>query len=392
MYPMRYSECSVEGSTETIQSDVILPDTRIPSTPELGSQSNAGDVRTEWNIDEQDAWFEGVFCGEWKNKGAGKKALTLGDVAHSFSLLKKYTQKPIAFQHFTKEFINQLTMDFATNSFVKLSWNFMGSNHPTKVSTDPLIGKSPVYKPALTTKSFMTQNGFLQYGASIATLKAIRQSPSLQITINNNLERTPALFEVESIENTLGNFNVSGTMDVYNADDFGHEIYNDAVNGADRVIRVQVSRQVNGVTTAYTLTLNVHLNAPSESKSGNKLQFSVPFVLNAITDFELLKEVSGTPPAVAATPVFAHSLANANYTAGGTATALDGTATVTDHGNITYAWEQKKNGGTVVANGSNATFTPVITTAGVYTVKVVATNTKGSATATATQSCMITVT
>ena len=130
--PMRYSDCGVEGTTEKIESDVVLPDTRIPSTPELGSESNSGDVSTEWNIDEQDAWFAGVFCGDWTvdPDNPRKKTLTLGDAVHSFSLMKKYTQKPIAYQLFKKCFLNQLTMDFATDSFVKLSWNFMGSNNP----------------------------------------------------------------------------------------------------------------------------------------------------------------------------------------------------------------------------------------------------------------------
>lgn len=387
--PMRYSDCSIEGTTEKIESDVVLPGTRIPSTPELGSESNSGSVTTEWNIDEQDSWFAGAFCGDWVTdpENARRKVLTLGDANHSFCIMKKYTQKPVAFQCFKKEFINQLSFNFATNSFVKLTWDFQGSNNPPKVVTDPLTDKTPVYLEAGTTKSFLTRSGFLKYGDDVGHLKAIRQSPSLNITINNNLEKTPGLFETESIENTLGYFNVSGTMDVYNADDTGNDIYNDAVAGKDKVIQVSVTRTVNGVTTTYTLTLNVHLDAPSESKNGNKLQFSVPFTLNAVDDFQLEKVTEGDPIVVAETPVFDNVLSDVTYLEGEEADLLDGTATVQDGGRVRYSW--KKDGTEVVPT---AKYKPDTSVPGVYELEVTATNRLGESTASAKQSLTLTVT
>ena len=80
-------------------------------------------------------------------------------------------------------------------------------------------------------------------------------------------------------------------MDVYNVDALGHTIYNDAVDGKDKVLQVKVEREVNGTTYSYTLTLNVHLGAPTESKNGNKLQFSVPFKVNSNADLLLEKIV-----------------------------------------------------------------------------------------------------
>ncbi len=378
MQPMRVNMggMNVVGTAEEITSEIILPETRIPSTPEVGSESNSGDMPTEWNIDEQDSLFAAVMCGSWQTVNAKKKTLTLGDVVHSFALMKKYPQTPAAWQLYTHEFVNQLTMDFATDAFVQLTWNFMGGNNPKKVFSDPLTNKSPVYKNALKTKSFLTKKGWLKYGDSVNALTAVRQSPSMQITINNNMERTPALFEEESIENSLGNFDVTGTFDVYNVDDLGHTIYNDAVEGKDKVIQVRVQRTVNGVTTSYTLTLNVHLGAPSESRNGNKLQFSVPFTLNDDQDFMLEKYVDdGTTDAV--TPVFTASLVSATYTEGDTATALNGTATVTDEGTVTYQW-YKDN--VAIEGETSATCTPDTTTAGTYVYKVVATNTNSQAT------------
>ncbi len=400
MTPRRVSDNSVAGTAEEITSDIILPDSRIPSTPEVGTESNAGDIATEWNVDgEQDDLFAGAFCGSWTSPVNGKSTLTLGDAVKAFLMVKKYPQTPLAWQMYTKQYVNQLTMDFATDAFVKLTWNLMGSNNPKKVFSEPSSydGRTLAYGSAKTGKSFLTKKGWLKYGDAIGSLVAVRQSPSMNITINNNLERTPALFEEESIENSLGDFVIEGTFDVYNVDDLGHQIYNDAVDGKDKILQVRVQRNVNGTLTAYTLTLNVHLGAPTESKNGNKLQFSVPFKVNSSANLLLEKE---TVIEDAETPSFSNTLANATYEVDASSvTALNGTATVTDGGSITYQWYSKAHSSsswTEIDDETSASYTPDVSTAGVTDYKVVATNTNASATvtttATASMQCTITVT
>lgn len=380
------SGTSLAGTSEEITSDIILPESRIPSTPEVGSESNSGDIPTEWNIDEQDELFAAVFCSAWSGDSS-YKSLTLADVVNSFSMLKKYSQTPVAYQLFSKEYINQLTMDFATDAFVKLTWNVMGSNNPQKVASDPLSSKSPVYDSALTTKSFLTKQGWLRLGDSVNTLVPVRQSPSMNITINNNLERTPALFEEESIENSLGNFDVTGTFDVYNVDDLGHSIYNDAVAGKDKVLQVCVKRKVNETTYSYVLTMNVHLGAPTESRNGNKLQFSVPFTMNDKKDL-LLEKVVG-----AELPAFSKTNPDATYEVDATPTDLDGTATVSDGGTVTYQWYTVDDGTPSAISGeTDATLTPDTDAAGTTVYRVVATNTNGSLTATRSMDITVTVT
>lgn len=387
LQPMRISENGITGSAEEISSDIVLPETRIPSTPEVGSESNSGDIQTEWNIDEQDDWFAGVFCGEWQSDGSNKKKLTLGDKSHSFSFFENFPQEPAAWQHYKKEFVNSLSMDFATNSFVKLTWNFMGSNNPKMVSEFPLSDVTPSYKPALKTKSFITKSGmWLKIGDSVETLEALRQCPSMNLSINNNLEKTLALGEDEAIENSLGDFVIDGSMDVYNVDKKGIELFNDATEGKNKVIQIRVSRAVNGVTTAYTLTLNVHLGAPTKSKNGNNLQFSVSFKVNDDKDLCLEKEVIGGDSVQAVEPVFKNTFENANYSVGDSATELDGTATVSDSGTVTYSW--KKDG---VEVDTKAKYTPSTAAAGTSTYTVTATNTLGGTTASKTQSVKIVV-
>lgn len=267
-----------------------------------------------------------------------------------------------------------LNTDISLKIYINSLIDIMGANNPKKVFEDPLASKKAVYKPSLRTKSYLTKTGFLKIGDSIETLAPLRQCPSMNITINNNLERTPALFEDDSIENSLGNFDVSGTLDVYNVDDIGHELYNDAVDGKDKVIQIQLSRAVNGVTTSYTLTLNVHLSAPTESRNGNKLQFSVGFTLNDDEDLSLVKEVQGLD-ASAEKPVISASLADVSCNVGDDI-SLDATATVGDSGKLSYSWT--KDGEEV---GNSAIYKPSTAAAGTSEYKVVVTNTLGKSTA-----------
>lgn len=95
----------------------------------------------------------------------------------------------------------------------------------------------------------------------------------------------------------------------------------------------------------------------------------------------------GDAPADAETPVFKNTLSDVSYTANGTAAALDGTATVSDGGKLTYKWTDSD--GTELS--AEATYTPDITSEGTKTVTVTATNTLGESTASASQTFKITV-
>lgn len=95
----------------------------------------------------------------------------------------------------------------------------------------------------------------------------------------------------------------------------------------------------------------------------------------------------GEIPAAAEKPVFKNTLNDVNFTAGGTAEAIDGTATVTDGGKVTYKWTDADG----AELSSEATYTPDISAEGTKTVTVTATNTLGASTASASQTFTITV-
>jgi len=281
---MRYSDCSVTGSKQTIESDVVLPESRIKSIPETGVESNAGDVVTEWNIDEQDDMFASVMCqDDWIDGSADHpeydeyKTLSLGTTKTSYSLIKKFTQAPVEYQHFKNERINQLAIALELNSFAKLTWSMMGSNHPKTEITNPC--PSNTYGSASTTKSFKTLQGSFKIGDSYAGLSACRQVSNFALTINNNMESTNALFETEAIENSLGDFVVSGSFDVWKADDISRTLSNEAIDGAEKYLQVALEREVSGKVYKYIIDLIVHLDSSAESKDGNKFKNTIAFTV-----------------------------------------------------------------------------------------------------------------
>jgi hypothetical protein len=308
---MRYSENNVSGSRETIEDDTILPDSRVKSIPEAGTASCSGDMRTKWNVDEQDMLFSAVMCNDWEDETltaeeeeegiTSKKTLVLGDLRKQFFMEKKYKQSPTSYRLYEDLQLNQLQLNFALKSLVECTWSWMGSNSPNEVTVDPCAGCD--VQEALNTKAFKTLAGSILMGKSLETLVANRQLSAFDVTINNNMEATNALYEVEAVEQSLGDFQVTGNFTMLNSGQKAIDMFNDANSGEEMYIKNTVYRDVetteNNVTTktrtSYELLLHVHLDSIADSKDGNKLNFSVAFTMgdkNGIKFTKIVQTIS----------------------------------------------------------------------------------------------------
>lgn len=220
------------------------------------------------------------------------KTLELGTSRSQYSVIKKYTQAPVEYQHFKNEQLNQLTIDMALNSFVKMAWSFMGANHPKATTESPIADLSHAdFGTALTTKSFKTLEGYMYIGDSEDDMVQNRQCSNFQLTINNNMENTSALFETEAIEQSLGDFTVTGSMDVWKSGDFARQLKNDAIDGKEKYLKVAVTRNVGTKQYAYEIHLIVHLDESSESKDGNKLKDTIKFTVGRADGLKFIKTV-----------------------------------------------------------------------------------------------------
>lgn len=296
---MRVAENNVVGAIEEIQSDVKIPDTRIPSESETGTESSSGDITTEWNIDEQDDWLASLFCSEWVDDLVNStdtkevKTLELGNKRDVYSMIKKYPQEPVEWKHYTGLQLNQLSVDMSLNSFVKMTWSWLGGNYPIPETTDPVNIMTDVdYGTALTTKSFKTLEGSFKMGDSEDLFNTpIRQASVINLTVNNNKERTDALFETEAIEMSDGDFLVEGSFDIWKADQLAIDMEKNAVEGKKKWFSIIVSRVVGNVKTSYEIKLYAKVKTPAESKDGNKLKTTINYSVHDKNGIKIIKTV-----------------------------------------------------------------------------------------------------
>ena len=243
-----------------------------------------------------------VMCSTWETReptaeqtasGVTEvKALRMGDNRSTFSLIKKYTQSPVEYQHFKNEQVNQLTVNMPLKSFVTMNWSFMGANHPKTETTDPLTNVTNAsYETASTTKAFKTLEGYFKIGDSFDSFENCRQASNFTLSINNNMESTSALFEKEAIEQSLGDFEVTGSFDIYKAGDFSRVLENEAIEGKEKAIKVVVSRTEGNVNTSYAINITCNLDGCTESKDGNKLKNTISFSVGKSNGLEITKMI-----------------------------------------------------------------------------------------------------
>lgn len=317
--PLRLSDNSIAGTQEEIESDVKLPETRIQSIPEVGSESSSGNLESEWNIDEQDPLIASVMCSEWEDITEDYnddhstsfdevKVVKLGTERDVYRMIKKYFQEPVSWEEFKGIQIDSLNITMALNSFVKMSFGVLGSNNPVPVTSEPMDISKVVYGDIQTSKSFITRELDINICDFDATNPAdtepnflstdkMRQCPNFDISIANNKERTDALGEKEAIEMSDGDFVVTGNMEVWNADSKAISLKADAISGKDKWIEVSVYRDINGTRYQYSIQMKAHLRTPSESKDGSKLKNTIPFSVNFDDGIKFFKFVGDKPTA-----------------------------------------------------------------------------------------------
>lgn len=409
--PLRLSSDGLASETETLESDVILPESRVKAAKETGTKSCSGDLQSEWNVDEQDALLAAVMCSEWKDaeKADGEtshKRLVLGDIKRSFSALRKYPQAPTEYQMFKGLRVDTLKIDMAIKSFVKLTWSLKGTGFTKKLTGIPSPITESDLKDALTTKSFKTLEGSIYTGVPDGEIEQNRQISNLSISIANNMESTDALFETEAIEQSLGDFVVSGSFDFWNTGKKARDIYNLGTDGADYVIKTSVSRSSGGVKTTYKILLKVHLDKVSESKDGNKFKNTAEFTMTDVDGIAFEKiveddisvpqepEESDTPPEQeqnAAVPTIATDLESSVIVDAGDALTLEISASASDGGSLSYQWQ--KDGSDVAGATESSYAISSASEADEGTYRCVVTNTLGESTATATSNgCAVSVT
>lgn len=286
---LRCSDFTLEGETEEITSDVKLPDSRIQSKGDAGTESSSGDMSSEWFIDESD-----MFLRAGMLDASEVYPIALGKEQTYFTFIKAYYQgnKPV-YQVFTGVQVGQIQFTYEIGQKVKLQYSLKGMDNPpilqsgdTQYSTVAELCEEAtdfVDEDGKLTKSYNTLKGAIQVvsngGDFTGDFSALIRS--LSFSINQNPDSTSALFQVKAIDNSLGDEQIEGTIEVWNPQDNASvSLRNKAKDWTDDVaIIVKMKKNLVSKTgdTEYTVKLNTSLKTPTESKDGNKLAFSIPF-------------------------------------------------------------------------------------------------------------------
>lgn len=279
---LRVSDFSLAGQTEEITSDVKLPNSRIQSKGDAGAESSSGNLETEFFIDEVDMFLKAMML----DGTSDAKSFKLGSTQQTFTFIEVgYQGDEPTYEVFTGVQVGSATLTFELDSKVKVSLSLVGQNNPTIIKegddedVDAVIASATdfVDASAKPTKSFNTRNGAISIVAGNGEFSDTKNYSdlvrSVSITINQNPDSTGALFQTKSIDNSLGDEAIDGTIEVWNPQDNRTVgLYNSAKSWADDVVvTIKLGEEV------YTVSLKVSLKTPTKSKDGNKRAFSIPF-------------------------------------------------------------------------------------------------------------------
>jgi len=274
---MNWVSSSLEGSYETIESDTKLPG-RNPSQNHRGTDSNAGDLVTNFRPLEHDRLLEAVLCSEngfVKNNDLSDDEhdvfdLIPGNKQRSFALLKEYTQEPKLYQLFKGLQVNTLNISFTIGAVVKLSFGLMGSNNPELEDSPPVSLANKL--PAFATEEFITLRGNWKFkGVNYSALKEYIDGVDITLVITNNMTDLKGLFQKEAIDKALGMLNITGTINEYVKDG---ELYNLAKQGEGGELHITVYNEKDDAEYEFILRISFDNSTLS---GDNQLQYALPF-------------------------------------------------------------------------------------------------------------------
>lgn len=293
---LRVSDFSLQGETEEITSDVKLPNSRIQSKGDAGTESSSGSLSTEWFIDEVDDFLKASMLSTQDSF-----PVTLGSEQTYFTFIKEYYQGANkAYEVFTGVQVGQASITFELKSKVKLTFNLNGDNNPDILTSGADFTRVKNFCETATgweTKSYNTLKGMVGIEATNGEFTGDFSAlvRSLSYGVNQNLDSTSALFQKKAIDNSLGDETIDGTIEVWNTQDNKTVgLRNSAKKWVDDVkltVTMSENEEDTDGDTKYTVELTVSLKTPTESKDGNKLAFSIPFQVYNADGLTVSKEV-----------------------------------------------------------------------------------------------------
>lgn len=219
---VRYTGESLALSQTFTASEEIRSDRNQGNTSKTSS-STAGDISVELSLDSFDDFLAAVMSNTWSAPVLDISTLKNGVIRDSFMFQKHFQDitTPI-FQNFFGCLINKLSLDFQSGQIIKGSFAVIGTS--TVTSTAQIAGATVT--PALTTLPLNAVSDLQTVERNGVAMTSLIKK--LSLAIENNVRALDAIGHAEAVDMALGQFSVSGSMDIYLSD---KALYDDYVAG-----------------------------------------------------------------------------------------------------------------------------------------------------------------
>ncbi|NYZ69109.1 hypothetical protein H0A36_24110 [Endozoicomonas sp. SM1973] len=199
---------SIKPAKETQTSNIIRSDRQIADLY-YGTESLSGDIKLELRSHELDDFFEYIFCGEWikDTPEAGVNELRVGQTKRSCTCVGHFSdmaEKP--YHIYTGIAFNSLSFTISPEAKIDATLNVIGQ----KVTLSQELPDNSKVKAPQNGKPLSLFRGYVrESGADLGIVTEI----SLEIT--NGLEARHHLMSKHTLQPSMQNSQVTGTVNVY---------------------------------------------------------------------------------------------------------------------------------------------------------------------------------
>jgi hypothetical protein len=240
MQDLRWVSESLGYNIENQQSDEINSDRSKGALVQVGHDA-AGDMAFEMSSQSFDMFLEGVFCSLMT--GTTTKTLVNGQTVLYHTIQKEYLDLVAIRQRFMGCVVNQLDLTIKKRSKITGTFSFMGMDY------DDAAVAGATLLPRTTTQ-------VLNASSHVKTI-LLNDVPMttcidmINIKINNNARPTTCVGSKAVSEYVLGDFDLSGGMDVYFKDLDTFNIYK---NGTPFSLKLTLEDDATNEMTLTCLT------------------------------------------------------------------------------------------------------------------------------------------
>jgi hypothetical protein len=278
---IRLTQNSVQGSTNTIQSNELSPD-RHRRTQRTGAKSVAGDIVGELSFGTYDDLLEAVFCGTWTDN-----VLKTGQVRRSFAILKRNLDIGVDTIYRGCQ-VNQLKIACPLQEKITVTFSIIGKSEEAYE-----VPAGAAFANPTDTDYMTTFDGSMDLDAA-----ELNCATDLNVTLSNNMTAKYSLMNRPAYGVKAGMIDITGDLSAYIEDDALKARFRNEVD--TEMVVTMTDKSANG--NSYVLTLPRERFTSAQDNNNGDDYIVVQLNYTSLFDNDSATELSLERVPAAATP------------------------------------------------------------------------------------------